>query len=59
MIYTAKIHGANCSITREYTTDNYEQVITWVKEDLEDCGGGTAEICKVEIIETPIDEISG
>lgn len=45
-IYSVKINGKNDSMERNYTTNNFEQLLEWVREDLEDCGGGRASIYK-------------
>ena len=36
--------GIDYGTAEYYTTDNYKQLIDWVTMDLEECGGGHADI---------------
>ena len=42
--YFVEFDGIDYSTTEYYTTNNYKQLIDWVTMDLEECGGGLAEI---------------
>jgi len=44
--YSVKINGKNDSMEVDYTTNSFEQLLEWVREDLKDCGGGRASIYK-------------
>lgn len=42
--YFVEFDGNDYSAQEFYTTDNYKQLIEWVTMDLEECGGGHADI---------------
>lgn len=42
--YFVELDGNDYSTEEFYTTDNYKQLIEWIEGDLEDCGGGHADI---------------
>lgn len=45
-VYLVELDGNDCSIEKYYTTNDHEQLLEWVREDLEDCGGCHADIYK-------------
>ena len=42
--YYVELDGIDYGTAEYYTTDNYKQLIDWVTMDLEECGGGHADI---------------
>ena len=42
--YFVEFDGNDYSAQEFYTPDNYKQLIEWVTMDLEECGGGHADI---------------
>lgn len=42
--YFVEFDGNDYSTQEFYTPDNYKQLIEWVTMDLEECGGGHADI---------------
>lgn len=56
-IYFVKLNGNDYSTEQYYTTNSYEQLLKWVQEDLEDCGGGHADIYKEITCLIPIENV--